>query len=277
MLSPAQLKLYNRYLKNIFVGYNSNDPFSKVAHLKGHIPDRLYRRAAWLMHFHDCSEACIFTTRQLVHLHMLGLSANKKDLLKYGDALKFAISYCKSQCKENEIPLTLMGLCENYPKQQAMMLASYGHKYALNATEENNGITLGVYVFDKRQTELAELAGHRKFSAYVNKRYTKAQIFATKMFKGKIIVAIDEILFFLYCCGIPFTKEILMFRIDCTLGHERMHKQMDSHFSEYIFVKKHWKPAYNLANYKVIEQICNRAGLMTAVKQLHVRKKLNKE
>ncbi len=65
--------------------------------------------------------------------------------------------------------------------------------------------------------------------------------------------------------------------MDFVLGHERTHKKMDNKSGQYYYIGKHWKNAYNRTGHDAVEQECNRGGLITAVKQLHVRKKLNKE
>lgn len=266
---------YKELADKAFVGYTSIVQFGDLAKLYGHIPDRLYRRSLLLIRQNDNS--CVFDNRQHVLLHMISLSAEDDELLTYKEAVDFINEYCNSQLKENEVAVNLLQYTCLYDKDLAIEIAECGYKESVCFEDEPaNGVSikLGGYRTINAHTPLSALLRDHRCDDYVNKFYKKAFINMVKITTGQVRVYTDQMLLNMYASGILLTKKTIMFQVDMVLGHERQHRKQDVIEGAHRYVVNNWKPVYGSTKFSIVEQSCNRAGLIYAVKQMSKRKKL---
>lgn len=269
-------------ISSAFVGYNQRDQFEDIVSMYGHTHDRYYRRHAFRTLFDKSDVACIFSIRKRILKHMMSLTASDDELLSYTDAYAFAMEYAHSQLQENESAVTIECVCNQYGNANAIpIIERYYTKYfSCFETPKNNqkrpqSLFVGTYFPVDNGTMISSLAKNPKCHGFLKYILRDVCIEAVVAVMGKLVIIIDNLLLSMFDSGCAFTKETIMFEIDSVLGHERYHKFLDTPKGPWSYLSEHWKAAFNLTEFPAIEQACNRAGLIYAIKQKHRRNRLN--
>lgn len=267
----------SKELEKIFHPYCPNGMFKTIATVaennKNKIPARYLRKMISELMFRSIADRCSFDSK----FHTLLMCSTDDEYLNYTESLEFMIEYGKSVTQKKEHCITMMSFMDGEDLDVKLLAAETWFSDTIFANADSTNAINGTYVIDKEAFEKLLFVKKRACREYLEKVFTKASIKIAKKFRGHIYIFMDEILGFLYCYSIPFTKDALRMAIDFVLGHERTHKKMDNKSGQYYYIGKHWKNAYNRTGHDAVEQECNRGGLMNTVKQLHIRKKLNME
>lgn len=277
-----KMKMYNEprnhpSIDSAFSGYKPFDKFRELRFANGHISDRAYRRTAFYMLFNRSRYKCVFDTRLDILTHMLSLSATQSDLLTYKKAYEFAIKYACSQVKENESVWTMDRFCYEYNCDMAItqIRLAYGSEIScFNEKTERTEfpyVTFGAYGCLNSDSEITELSKNKKCQEYLTMTFGEVCVEAARTRIGVIKLYIDDLLLGMFADHYSFTKDTIMFNIDFTIGHERRHKEIDVPGGSWNYIANHWKASFNLTKCNAIEQECNRAGLIYAIKQKHLR------